>query len=215
MKFYIDRDDVLSEDTESPDNLPSVFNINGITLVSGYNFTGKTTYIERILSSPGFVYAGKYDSWLPLLGASEIMEQLKEAHPDIIHYVKGVFGRPSYFPCNIGIYCCTNRPESILYMQYPENGYHPVLQRIIMKQIVLMSDKQHFIIESNNECIFNQLRIHIKEGLISKDKVSIYWFNYGMEPQRLFIDKNGNIDYWPKGCFDSSFEDLCRLIQRS
>lgn len=158
MKLYVDQDNYKNSYL-IPENRKDYcnFECNGITLLTGLNGSGKTSFINAI----------------------------RELLWTNVH----IFDKP-------------------------ENELHQKAQVELMDQYIAnANDVFNIIIETHSESMFTRLRLRVKQGVIDKNRVHIYWFEKDMNFQEIKIDKNGELDYWPKNFFDQQYNDLMELIQ--
>jgi hypothetical protein len=68
------------------------------------------------------------------------------------------------------------------------------------------------IIATNSDHILNGIRVAVKEGVLDCSLVTIYYFDTEGVMHTPKIDKDGRIDKWPEGFFDTWDKALERLI---
>ena len=198
MKLYIDQDNyknsyIIPEDRKDYCN----FECNGITLLTGLNGAGKTDFFNGIkhLIPTNYEYKNR-------------------------HNVTAKFNDDIYKITIDKCFKFGNR-NRLFYIQFPETGLHQKLQAGLMDLFIdTLYTQGHgdiyigdiYILETHSESMFTRLRVRIKQGAIDKNRVHIYWFEKGMNFQEIKIDKNGELDPYPKGFFDQLTNDLMELI---
>ncbi|WP_347988391.1 DUF3696 domain-containing protein [Methylomonas sp. AM2-LC] len=113
------------------------------------------------------------------------------------------------------------KPGDLLIIENPESHLHPAGQSVMGRLCALAaaSGRVQIIVESHSDHFLNGVRVAIKESLISKDLVKLFFlqrsatcFNHESEVLYPSIDNQGRIDQWPDGFFDEWDKQLDRLL---
>jgi predicted ATPase len=102
---------------------------------------------------------------------------------------------------------------NIFVKRFPENSLHPSK---LKKDVKFWIDNfNKLIICTHSDFLFTHLRALICQNKIHFRNVEIYWISGSGDSIKIEIDKDGRIENWPKGFFDSIDEELEILIQGS
>jgi len=113
------------------------------------------------------------------------------------------------------------KPGDLLIIENPESHLHPAGQAVIGRLCALAaaSDTVQIIVESHSDHFLNGIRVAVKESLISKNLVKLFFlqrsatgFNHESEVLSPNIDDQGRIDQWPDGFFDEWDKQLDILL---
>lgn len=96
---------------------------------------------------------------------------------------------------------------SLLMIENPESHLHPKGQTIIAKLISLAAENGcQILCESHSDHVINGVRVVVKQGLISNNKVRISFFskneNQETNVEHIFMDSKGNLSEYPSGLLD-------------
>lgn len=104
-------------------------------------------------------------------------------------------------------------------IENPEAHIHPAGQRRLGELIALAgAGGAQIIVETHSDHILNGIRLSVKNGKISPDKVELMYFDknekndYRHEVVFPKIDSKGRLDQWPKGFFDEWDNALLELL---
>lgn len=103
----------------------------------------------------------------------------------------------------------------IIIIENPEAHLHPYAQSMIAKLLSLLKYRGvQVFIESHSDHILNGLRISVMDKIITKDDLSILYFDksYSGHCKKIEVDNNGQISDWPQGFFDQAANDLNKLF---
>lgn len=107
---------------------------------------------------------------------------------------------------------------SLVIIEQPELHLHPAahgnLAELLVKSIE--DTKNRFLIETHSENFILRLRRMVAEERLDIENLVIYSVEYDLENKcsflkRINVDKNGEVDYWPKDIFKESFEEVKAL----
>ena len=102
-------------------------------------------------------------------------------------------------------------------IEQPELHIHPAAHGSLAELIVNTAKHENgcFIIETHSENFILRMRRLIAEGQLDCKNVIIYWVNNeeisGTFLKPIFIDNEGEVDYWPKGVFTEDYQELIAI----
>ncbi|MDV3951732.1 hypothetical protein CMT77_05820 [Elizabethkingia anophelis] len=135
------------------------------------------------------------------------------------------FGHIYYKPTNVGygfsyslpiiVTGLIAKPGEILIVENPEAHLHPYAQSILAKFLSLVSASGvQVLVETHSEHILNGFRIAIKDNIVQPSDTNVLYFD--SENDKIFdkidIDEDGGVNYWPKDFFDQASKDLNYLL---
>jgi predicted ATPase len=103
-------------------------------------------------------------------------------------------------------------------VENPEAHLHPSAQSKLGRFLAKIANSGvQIILETHSDHIINGIRIAIKKGLIKNEEVIFNSFSKGKKlgeniVEKIFIDKEGKLDKWPKGFFDQYENDMMELL---
>lgn len=105
------------------------------------------------------------------------------------------------------------RPGALLLIENPEAHIHPSGQSALMRLVSMAASYGvQIILETHSDHIINGALVNWKEMGISRDLLSVYYFdrdeNLNSLPKRLKVGDNGRIKNAPQGFFDQMKADL-------
>lgn len=111
-------------------------------------------------------------------------------------------------------------PDKLTLIENPEAHLHPRGQAELGKLAARAATAGgQFFIETHSDHFINGLRVAVKEGLISKDEVVIYFFErvtkdgeQYSEVTPIYIDARGELSEYPKHFMDEDIIQLSKLI---
>ena len=112
------------------------------------------------------------------------------------------------------------KPGELIIIENPESHIHPRGQAELGKLIALtaMNDVQ-IIIETHSDHILNGIRVAVKEGDISKDKVVGFYFERVVESSEQYskitnieIDEHGELSEYPKNMLEEWSNQMLKLL---
>jgi len=108
--------------------------------------------------------------------------------------------------------------DSMVIIENPEAHLHPSAQSKLGQFLAKIANSSvQIILETHSDHIINGIRIAIKKGLIKNEEVIFNSFSKGEKlgeniVEKIFIDKEGKLDKWPKGFFDQYENDMMELL---
>jgi predicted ATPase len=136
----------------------------------------------------------------------------------------------SFLPKNVGfgisyilpvvLALLTAEPSKIIVIENPESHIHPRGQAEMGKLIARAAQNgAQLFIETHSDHILNGIRVAVKEELIEKDNVNIFFFDKKTTDSEQYafitpiqIDKNGSLSDYPENFLDEWSNQLSRLI---
>lgn len=111
-------------------------------------------------------------------------------------------------------------PDSIILMENPESHLHPKGQSAIGRLMALAAQNGvQIFCESHSDHIINGARVAIKESMLEKDKLAIYYFDRKLNDDEhktriteIFVDSKGELSAYPDGLLDEWNNLLMKLI---
>lgn len=137
---------------------------------------------------------------------------------------------PEFSPVNVGFgftyllpvltAILSSEKGDLLIIENPESHLHPQGQAKIGELLArAASDGVQIIIESHSDHLLNGIRVAVKNKLITKDEVSIFYFhrdqNESFHVSEILhpeIDENGRLSQKPVGFFDEYSKQLDNLL---
>lgn len=115
------------------------------------------------------------------------------------------FGIPYVLPLIVEL--LISDKDSLLLIENPESHLHPKGQTMIAKLISLAAGRGcQIICESHSDHVINGVRVAVKKGKISNEKVGISFFSKNKEQEtkvdNIYIDRKGNLSDYPSGLLD-------------
>lgn len=140
--------------------------------------------------------------------ASTLELEMSSTNDGVLHKSVNVGFGYSYILALLVTTLIANR-EEIAIFENPEAHLHPKAQSRFMELIAKRASEEHapqFFIESHSEHILNALRVAVAnpEVQITKDDVTIHYFDKDFSSQKMDLKEDGFITNWPKGFFDEA-----------
>ena len=112
-------------------------------------------------------------------------------------------------------------PGDLLIIENPESHLHPRGQARLGHLFAKAADAGvQLFIESHSDHLLNGIRVAVKKGDISNEKVSVFYFERGDNSEEHYtkisqpeIDADGRLSHLPKGFFDEYASQLDFLIK--
>lgn len=125
------------------------------------------------------------------------------------------FGIPYVLPLLVEL--LISEQDSLLLIENPESHLHPKGQTMIAKLISLAAAKGcQIICESHSDHVINGVRVAVKKGQISNQKVGISYFSKSEDQEtkvdHIYVDRNGNLSDYPQGLLDEWGSLMSELI---
>lgn len=135
-----------------------------------------------------------------------------------------------YKPVNVGFgisYCLPiivallkAKKDDLIILENPEAHLHPQGQRKVGELIARAAQGgAQIIVETHSDHILNGIRLAVKQQIIEKEKVKLYYFCTEMKDgitthtyESPIIDDMGRLNIWPKGFFDEWDNTLLELL---
>jgi len=112
------------------------------------------------------------------------------------------------------------RKGEMLIVENPEAHLHPSGQSRIGRFLAKVASAGiHVIVETHSEHVINGIRIASLENEIDNNDVVVNFFSksedeFGQpEIDSIHLNKNADLDKWPKGFFDQQQEDLAKIFK--
>ena len=112
------------------------------------------------------------------------------------------------------------KPDDLVILENPEAHLHPQGQRKVGELIARVAQGGvQVIVETHSVHILNGIRLAVKQKVLEKEKVKLYYFCTKAENDITMhtfeepkLDDNGRLDFWPKGFFDEWDNTLLELL---
>ncbi|GGV44138.1 hypothetical protein GCM10010182_80810 [Actinomadura cremea] len=111
------------------------------------------------------------------------------------------------------------RRDVLEVVEEPELHLHPSAQAILADLYIRAIDMGpvRFLVETHSENFLLRLRRRVAEGSLDAERLALYFIDDGggrfSTVRRINVDELGNVDYWPKGIFRESFEEVRALAE--
>jgi predicted ATPase len=173
-------------------------------------------------------------SWLQHLSPGARLKAARVEGTDEVllqyNYVGHARGPTSndYRPTNVGfgltyalpvlVACLASPPGSLLLLENPEAHLHPQGQVALGELLALAAmDAVQIIVETHSDHLLNGIRVAVKQGRLSYDKVVLHFFTRRVETGESCIESpsmlsDGRLSNWPAGFFDQWEKTLDALI---
>lgn len=125
------------------------------------------------------------------------------------------YGLTYAFPILVALF--TARAGQLVIIDSPEAHLHPSAQSQMGRILAHFATAgRRVIVETHSDHLLNGVRLAVVEDGIQHDDVAVHFFAGGTKSEGLSVasprlDAKGKFDFWPKGFFDQSEEDLMRL----
>jgi len=114
-----------------------------------------------------------------------------------------------------------SRPGDLLIIENPESHLHPSGQALIAKMMSIAAENEvQLIVETHSDHFLNGVRASVKGKEIDIENVLIYFLSRNMlqaehssHVDKVEIDQNGRIGFWPDGFFDQWDKSLRILLE--
>ncbi|MBC7907096.1 MAG: DUF3696 domain-containing protein [Rhodospirillaceae bacterium] len=133
---------------------------------------------------------------------------------------------PLFRPTHVGFglsYCLpvivalvSAAPGALVLIENPEAHLHPAGQTAMGRLIAMVANAGvQVVVETHSDHVLDGIRIAVKRGHVSNDKVAIHYFSRGENGESVVssptIDPDGMIDEWPDGFFDQGILNMAEL----
>lgn len=173
------------------------------------------------------------NAWL-----SEISSEVRvkpRFHPELqistlsFEFVEGSDTTPEFTSLNTGfgltyvlpviVAILSAKPGDLLILENPESHLHPqgqaTLGRLLAKGAAVGIQ---ILVESHSDHLFNGMRVAIKDGILSENHFSVYFFSkltdsHAINVEQPLVDKRGRLSYQPTDFFDEYNKQLGQIIQ--
>ncbi len=144
--------------------------------------------------------------------------ETKQGYTNEFNPINTGFGITYVLPVMVAI--LKAKKDDILILENPESHLHPKAQSVIGQMLAYAAQGGvKIIIETHSDHIINGIRVAVKEEKLSKKNIKFFYFDRiddGYEQysdiKEILIDKNGELNQYPKGFLDEWAEQLMKLI---
>ena len=118
----------------------------------------------------------------------------------------------------IFVSCLSCKEGGLILIENPEAHLHPKGQIAMGKFLATVAaNNAQIIVETHSDHVLNGIRIAVKNKLITPNHVALHFFNRLNGPLTAnrvspAIDKDGRLNQWPDGFFDSWEKGLAELL---
>jgi len=173
------------------------------------------------------------NAWL-----SEISSEVRvkpRYHPDLListlsfEFLEGTDTTPEFASLNTGfgltyvlpviVAILSAESGDLLIIENPESHLHPQGQATLGRLLAMGAAAGiQILVESHSDHLFNGMRVAIKEGILSENDFSVYFFSreseyHSVNIDQPLVDSNGRLSYQPSGFFDEYGKQLGQIIQ--
>lgn len=115
------------------------------------------------------------------------------------------FGIPYVLPLIVEL--LVSGKESLMLIENPESHLHPRGQTMVARLISLAAQNGcQIICESHSDHVINGVRVAAKQGMVSNDKIGIYFFSKNGDQETkvddIYVDRKGDLSDYPLGLLD-------------
>jgi hypothetical protein len=190
-----------------------------INLITGYNNTGKTTWIADTITDRYNVCC-KF-LWVENDGYVNRITSTKLDSDDYIReselrYVPKNYTdkKEDYNNCELWMGYFHSDLAPVIYYNQPENGLHPSLHSNVVEEVIKLHNQGYDIyIETHSDHIVNATRVAIKQGLIKPEDVKVLFFKAIDDFVEIKINERGRfVNETPKGFCDQHRINLGKLL---
>jgi predicted ATPase len=144
--------------------------------------------------------------------------ETKDGYTNEIKPINTGFGITYVLPVVVAI--LKARKDDILILENPESHLHPMGQSIIGRMMSYAAQEGvHIISETHSDHIINGIRVAVKEGGLSARNIKFFYFDRILDSseqysdiKEILIDRNGELNSYPRGFLDEWNEQLMKLI---
>lgn len=148
--------------------------------------------------------------------AAELLPSLEKAKLAISYSGNRLVSDP-FLPVNVGfgipyalpliVELLVSGEDSLLLIENPESHLHPKGQTMMARLISLAAEHGcQIICESHSDHVINGVRVAVKKGQISNQKVGIFFFSKNEDQETkvddIYVDRKGNLSDYPLGLLD-------------
>ncbi len=147
-----------------------------------------------------------------------IQFETKDGYTNEIKPINTGFGISYVLPVMVAILKAC--PDDILIIENPESHLHPKGQSTIGRMIAYAAQSGvQLFVETHSDHIINGIRVAVKNSKLSASNIKISYFNRVLDSseqystiEEILIDRNGEVNRYPKGFLDEWNEQLMELI---
>lgn len=120
----------------------------------------------------------------------------------------------------VAAFCMTARSNGpgVDIVEHPELELHPRAHADVADLLVsnLAGEQRPLVVETHSEILLLRIRRHVVEGRLNPDDVAIYWIDRHEESEGATIRTvrilpSGEVDNWPDGVFQESYEEIVAI----
>lgn len=211
-------------------NPPRIFHLDGTKDYKRIGSKGENAYqilanslnnVDDLHIKVGNWYQENFDGWRLIVKKNEPYFEIKitrdgntnEGEINIVDVGQGMSqALPIIVKANM------NSSPSLVIIEQPELHLHPAAHGNLAQLIVKSTKetKNRYLIETHSENFILRIRRLIAEQKLDVNDVALYSVEYNENEKFSFIEKiniqaDGEVDYWPKDIFKESFEEVKAL----
>lgn len=172
-----------------------------------------------------YKWLGEISSGVSILASSDASTQSAKL---TYQYDYGDNTTNNYSPLNVGfgltyvlpviVLILKSKPGDLIIVENPESHLHPAGQSKIAEMCAIAANSGvQIIVETHSDHFLNGIRVATKNGVIAPEKSQIYFFEKEEDglntvAHSINIDKEGNLNDYPKGFFDEWDNNLDKLL---
>lgn len=173
-----------------------------INLITGYNNTGKTTWLCYDMN--------KKHNDTTLFANIQYLADYRWFQKNFWKYF--LFGDEESKTYYLKELKQNNWSHKVLYFNQPENGLHPSLQSKLVKEFIKLDNEGYDLyIETHSDHIINATRVAIKQGLIKPEDVKVLFFKAIDDFVEIKINEKGKWRKTPIG-FCNEYDKQLSLL---
>jgi len=168
-------------------------------------------------------YKDNFEGWeigvKDIAGSSPLFEiVLSTSKIKAINIVNTGSGIRQSLPLIVRSYMPTQNPTLII-IEEPETHLHPAAHGVLAQRFAesyLEDNNKKYLIETHSQNFVLRMRRLVAEGKLKPDNLAIYYVDFDEEKNEsnlrlIEVDKDGEVEWWPKRIFEDTLEEVINL----